>query len=273
MASGGVGGSGTRLIARLLIELGFFMGSDLNASVDNLWFTLLFKRPEILAATDEEFAGLLEIFVARMTGGAACTADRAALVRRLAASDRPQHPSDWLSIRADSLLAAGADHAGPTARGWKEPNTHIVVDRLQRALPEMRYIQVVRNGLDMAHSANQNQLRLWGERFLGPGVDVSPYYSLKYWHRVHKRLLTLGEPMGERFYLLNYDSFCSDPAVGLERLLGFLQLRIPASERDRLLGFVTPPGSIGRFKNQGIDIFDPSDVRFVARLGFDVGLD
>jgi hypothetical protein len=52
---GGVGGSGTRLIAQMLKELGFYLGSDLNSANDNLWFTLLFKRIEILSASDEEF--------------------------------------------------------------------------------------------------------------------------------------------------------------------------------------------------------------------------
>ena len=41
---GGVGGSGTRVVAQLLIELGFDMGSDLNESLDDLGFTALFKR-------------------------------------------------------------------------------------------------------------------------------------------------------------------------------------------------------------------------------------
>lgn len=43
---GGVGGSGTRVIAQILMKMGFFMGSDLNDANDNLWFALLFKRPQ-----------------------------------------------------------------------------------------------------------------------------------------------------------------------------------------------------------------------------------
>ncbi len=46
VAIGGVGGCGTRLIAEMLMRVGFFLGSDLNESLDNLWFTLAFKpRP------------------------------------------------------------------------------------------------------------------------------------------------------------------------------------------------------------------------------------
>ena len=41
---GGIGGSGTRVFAQLLRDLGFDMGSDLNESLDDLGFTALFKR-------------------------------------------------------------------------------------------------------------------------------------------------------------------------------------------------------------------------------------
>src|ERR1700675_795212 len=42
---GGIGGSGTRVAAQLLIELGFYLGDDLNPALDNLTSTFLFKRP------------------------------------------------------------------------------------------------------------------------------------------------------------------------------------------------------------------------------------
>ena len=44
VAIGGVGGSGTRLVAQLLSGAGIHMGDDLNGSSDTLWFTL-FSAP------------------------------------------------------------------------------------------------------------------------------------------------------------------------------------------------------------------------------------
>ena len=41
---GGVGGSGTRVLAEILRSLDIFIGNDLNESLDNLTYTLLFKR-------------------------------------------------------------------------------------------------------------------------------------------------------------------------------------------------------------------------------------
>jgi len=43
---GGVGGSGTRVIAELLSNFGYYIGNDLNRSMDNLLYTFLFKRVE-----------------------------------------------------------------------------------------------------------------------------------------------------------------------------------------------------------------------------------
>ena len=65
---GGVGGSGTRLIAECLKEAGYFMGADINDAKDNLWFTLLFKRLEVLSSSEEEFDTLVNIMVNGMTG-------------------------------------------------------------------------------------------------------------------------------------------------------------------------------------------------------------
>ncbi len=59
VAIGGVGGSGTRVVAQLLMKLGFYIGSDLNKANDNLWFVLLFNRIEILSIPDDQFKALL----------------------------------------------------------------------------------------------------------------------------------------------------------------------------------------------------------------------
>ena len=41
---GGLGGSGTRVIAQLVNDLGFYLGSHLNEPLDNLWFTFFLRR-------------------------------------------------------------------------------------------------------------------------------------------------------------------------------------------------------------------------------------
>ena len=174
-------------------------------------------------------------------------------------------------INGCTLLSKNPGIQPNTRWGWKEPNSHIVVDRLKERFQNMKYIHVVRNGLDMAHSHNQNQLRLWGRHFICGDFDISPYYSLKYWCIIHQRVLDISKSMGANFLFLNYDNFCLNPEVGITELCEFLELDTTSIPRAHLLGLVNPPNSIGRFKQYGTKFFDEEDVAYVNKLGFDVG--
>lgn len=276
VAIGGVGGSGTRLIAQILRWLGYYMGDDLNEAFDNLWFTLLFKRAELWAAdrSQDDFEQAARVFRAVMCGDVALTSNQIAFVQRLVA-DRSQHTAAWLGQRAESLLLA-APRRPTTARwGWKEPNTHVFIDRLQASFPAMQYIHVMRNGLDMAYSENQNQLRLWGAHVFGDDrFEIGPRWSLKYWCHVHRRIARLGEQlMPTRYMLLNYDAFCAAPRAGVRSLLRFLGAAVDAGVEAPLTASVRRPDSIGRFKRHGLDQFDADDIACVASFGFDTKVD
>jgi hypothetical protein len=268
VAIGGVGGSGTRVVAGILSLLGFHLGGDLNPALDNLWFTLLFKRLEIRSLADDHFGALVRIFSTAMTTRARLTGPEEDLVRIAAAFGRPQHPAEWLRERAGSLLAAcSGTTAAPRAWGWKEPNTHVVLDRLGRSLPGLRYVHVVRHGLDMAYSANQNQLRFWGEPPAGGGA--TPRASLKYWCAAHRAVAAVGAGMGSRFLGLNFDSLCTDPEPELRRLFDFLGQEWQADVLAAVRAALVRPPSIGRFRAFDRGEVDAADVDYVRSLGFD----
>lgn len=269
---GGVGGSGTRLITQCLREAGYFMGYDLNDSNDNLWFTLLFKRIEILYSSDKEFSELLSILLQALTGSNAFSSEEIQLINDLAERDRLQHPSIWLKQRAASLLSKKPKVKVHTHWGWKEPNSHIVLDRLVDRLENFKYIHVVRNGLDMAYSSNQNQLNLWGKHFLEENFAPTPRHSLRYWCITHQRVLEIGKSMGTNFMLLNYDEFCSDPSNGIKKLCNFIELS-PKDIETQIIDLVQPPKSIGRFKNNNIQQqLSVEDIEYARHLGFDVSI-
>ncbi len=271
VAIGGVGGSGTRLIAEILARLNYFIGSDLNHQNDNLWFTLLFKRIDILQASPQEFNYYVSLFLRRMNGMTAFTQQEKQDLQRLAMVDRGQHDLEWLAGRVNSFLSQCSENRATTRWGWKEPNTHVVLDRLIGSIPSLRYIHVARNGLDMAHSNNMNQLELWGRPFLGLNiVPIDPRHSLKYWCRVHRRVLDIASDMPGRFLLLNYDEFCKDPDKGFDKLFEYLGERVDSTELGGLLPLVTPPPSIGRFRAHGLSMFDGDDIAFVESLGFSI---
>jgi Sulfotransferase family len=268
VAIGGIGGSGTRVVAAVAAGVGLALGDDLNGALDNLAFTLLFKRPEILTAPDHELAALVGVFVKAMRGLGPLTRVERELVARAVGAPRPMHPVPWLRERVRRLEAAASLCRQPERWGWKEPNTHVVLDRLRAALPSLRYVHVARHGLDMAYSANQNQLRLWGPLLLGRPVEVTPASALEYWCAVHRRVLALAADMGDDFLLVSYDDLCREPREQVARLLDFLGVAVSAPKLERLAGIVVRPRSIGRHAAHGLATFNPADLAYVERLGF-----
>lgn len=261
VAIGGVGGSGTRVVAELVRNLGIHTGTDLNDASDTLWFTLLFKRLEAPGCPDGAFDALVHALVSALAQGAPLDAASGALVRSLASPDRPQHPADWLQLRAASLLAAAAGPAHGRRWGWKEPNTHVVIERLWQRLPELRYIHVVRDGLQMATSRNQNQLRLWGPQALGEDGPATPRRSLAYWCHVHRRMQRLLALNPQRMLWLDYDRLCADPravAPGLARFLGHTV--------DEILAALPPIRPPSAREIDADDGFDPADLVYARSL-------
>ena len=245
------------MVAGLLARAGLFIGGDLNDALDNLWFTLLFKRRDIHSIDDDRFAELVDVFVSVMQGAPLSNRQRR-LVRDAAAIERPQHPPEWLAQRATSLTDVSGGGPGKRAWAWKEPNTHVVLDRLRAAMPDLRYLHVARNGLDMAYSENQNQPRFWLD------AEPSPSVSLRYWVDVHRRILAIGAEIGDDFLFVDYDALCAAPTIELAKLQRFLGAGVVLDGSS-----IVPPASIGRFKAHGLMPFDPADVAFVAELGFD----
>lgn len=267
VAIGGLGGSGTRVIAAILRESGVAIGCDLNDALDNLWFTLLFKHKGVLELSDARFSQLATLFVAGMSGGHVAQHDLNA-VDELSACDRIQHDSSWLQARADSLRWALMRPLPATIWGWKEPNTHVIIDRLTIELPTLKYIHVVRHGLAMAFSANQNQLRFWGPLMLGADHAVTPRNSLRFWRYVNSRILGISERLKERILLVRFEDLCANPKGEVERLLSFADLKPKPDLLDRATQLIVPPQSIGRHRNHSLDIFDPNDLAFVRDMGF-----
>ena len=272
VAIGGLGGSGTRLIAGIVRNSGFYIGEALNNSMDNLWFSLLFKRVESIMLTDAEFHTLAGIFLNAMTYRKEFSDEEQALIKVLSTDNRGVFKKEWMMSSADSILSlAEHPHTPNPLWGWKEPNTHIVIDRWISLLPNLKYIHVIRNGLDMAFSKNQNQLKLWGSYILGQDyISVTPGNSLKFWCALHRRLLNMLPFTKSNFYLLNYDDFCTNPESGLNRLCNFLGMHLPASQLTVLRGMVIPPRHIERYKQCELNQFDKIDVEFVRSLDFKV---
>jgi Sulfotransferase family len=270
VAIGGIGGSGTRLGAALLRILGYYIGDDLNGSLDNLWFTLLFKRRSILSEDRSDFCGLVSLFFSRMSGEAEFSNEQRVRVLTLAGDDRIQHPQDWLRRRAELFIGAESSRRPGQPCGWKEPNTHIIIDRLLEIHPDLRYIHFTRHPLDMAFSSNQNQLENWGPVLLNRDVAKEPRQSLAYWCAAHRRMKTVMQQWPERTIGVDFDELCADPQTQSARLATFLGAAIP-DHTTRLCDLIEPGRlSSGRFKSADLTQFFEADMSYVRELGYAV---
>lgn len=272
VAIGGVGGSGTRVVAAAAGALGIRIGEDLNDPLDNLTYTLLFKDRAVTGLATAELQCRWSLYLKAMHGDARLTAADHRLLESLSAQDRPtdgevEHPQAWLTERADRIRAGRAGRPLPPGGrwGWKEPNTHVLIPQWMALMPDLRYVHVVRNGLDMAFSGNLNQLHFWGEQFLGRPVKSCPGDALAYWCSVHRRALDWQRQFGDRFLWLDFDALCCEPRPVLERLAIFLGYEAEAAEH--LLPLVDSPATRGRGAALSLDEFAPDDLAFLRMLG------
>jgi Sulfotransferase family len=285
---GGVGGSGTRLFARIFMQAGFFLGSDVNLEKDNLWVTLLLRRPRwyqnvAVRKEDRVFAGL-RLLTRAMLGTGAPPMDELTFLARatiemsvnLQVSNKAMRGL-WPFERARNILQAARTPLAGSYRGWgwKEPNSHIYLPYLFRHFTALKYIHVIRHGLDLAFSINQVQLYNWSFLF---GLERPksksrvPAASLKYWVRANQRAVDLGEKFPDRFLLVNFDDLCHSPAREIRRMLDFAGVEISADEFARLCELPQKQASSGRYLQRDCTVFDPADVEAVRQFGFEVKL-
>lgn len=279
VAIGGVGGSGTRLIAEITKELGFYIGEALNPQNDNLFFTLLFKRPDWFHKfpSDNEISTALKLFSKAMTAGLSPEISQPELdtiwgiVHKL---EKSGIRTGAKRVNATQLIESQApDFSNQSGWGWKEPNTHIFLPQLAAGLKGLKYIHVIRNGLDMAFSKNQAQSANWGQYMCGNDFATNPstpLQSLDYWIAANERAIKVGtELLGANFMLVNYDMFCIDPGKGVARMAAFLGTPLTPQKADALKKLFAP-SSIGRYREADLGMFSQAQMTAVKDLGFNI---
>ncbi len=269
---GGMGGSGTRVIANILIESGVFLGNDLNRAMDNLVFTRLFKDPMWFRATNKEgIITRLKIFEKYMTRQALSLND---LKETFSAFKKNKIHKTHKRYYLKFILKHFIDKNPSNLWGWKEPNTHIYIKYIAQYFDQLRYIHVIRNGLDMAFTKNQQQLFNWGFLFdINMSKNKMPlyYHQLNYWIKSNKRAIEIAQNiLDHQFYLLNYDHFCLNPSIEIAKLMDFLGIEVKKEKTTSLIGLVKLPKSIGRYKDKDLSIFSEAQLKEVEKLGFEL---
>jgi len=284
IVTGALGGSGTRAIAQAFGELGVYMGGKLNPAHDNLWFTLLVKRPRWLPRRlagkrpSPEIVEALRVLEAIMTGG---NLDRERIgMLADAAADMAAWGHDDRKARKGAgafRLPASALNAKPPKSGWwgwKEPHSHIVLPELVSTFPDLRYVHVLRHPLDMAFSDNKTDLRLWAPSFgvtpPGDGGIGDSNAQLRWWVRSAEMASANAAALGDRFTFVRFEELCSDPATTLRGVCDAFGLDASDEELGRAAAHVETPKSTGRWRQHPWQELDPELIVAAGRFGFDV---
>lgn len=236
---GGVGGSGTRVVTELLKRTGFFMGDNLNSSNDYLDFSRLgFGLRQLMQQYGVKTNAEINEYVFEKL-------------------------NEINELMQAGILAAGGDFVG---WGWKTPPNFMILEELLKYYGNIKYIHVIRDGLDMAYSSNLNQMKLWGFYF---GIDsetaLTPQLALKYWIAANKYAIELGRSLlQERFYLISFEQLCFEKELVVRNLLKFVGVEI--SDVSELSDLISPPKTIGRHQKDNFSVFDNSDLKELQRM-------
>jgi len=293
VAIGGVGGSGTRVVARILVSLGYYMGDDLNNALDNLSFTFLFKRPKWFMRNRgnlDKILRMADVFrKSELSTGRYSFIEYMAVFHAMAewffnagryriqrgdvsAFEWWKRGVQWAWKRFIHIVGGSArsmeDYKG---WGWKEPNTHVFLEQICRKFSDLKYIHVIRHGLDMALSKHRSGVFLWGSLY---GVEVPvnddnlPAKMLRYWYAANSRAIESGHNLlGRRFFLLNFDKLCVSPEEEIKRLVEFLEIECSEKKFRELCSIPQIPASSGRYRDN-IGIFNEKEMEMVREFGF-----
>lgn len=273
---GALGGSGTRAVAQILIDSGVYLGDDLNSANDNLVFTRLFKNPAWYEnAGHDDVQKRMLMFAKYMRGERLSTTELKEFVHAARSNPFLSRGLRFYSSLVPRIFQT-KDRKSPQVWGWKEPNTQIFVNQVADVFPGIKYVHVLRNGLEMAFSRNLQQLTNWGYIYdiHLDGTESEAELAVKqldFWIRSSENVINKGKKLFERnFYLLDHTAFCTEPVREVQKLLDFLDLDVSERVRERLVKIPIIPKSFHRHKNFDLSIFSENQIRSVRKLGYSV---
>jgi hypothetical protein len=283
---GGVGGSGTRVVAAIVAAFGFYIGDDLNESVDNLWYTLLLKRRKWyyknLTRDEAIYTGLSVLRKVMLNKGRLSVPECRFLIQAVVQMTFQGHnplsgagKGLWPFKRVWRMVKASkGKRCGYVGWGWKEPSSRLLIRHLANYFEHLKYIHTMRHGLDMAFSRNRQEIFLWGELY---GVEAPrtpseiPAAALRYWLRANRCALQAGTELGkDKFHVIDFDRFCRSPESELQSLVSFLQINPSREAVEKATTLIRQPGTIGRYRDHDLSQFDRDDLSALRTFGYDV---
>jgi hypothetical protein len=236
---GGTGGSGTRVIVQILADAGFYAGADLN--------------PRTLDAPD------MGRFIAHWSK---LRLRQRRLRKRLdPARDR------LLTVALEAACVAHRREVSDQGQPWliKNPRIWMLLPDFHARFPRLKFVHMIRDGRDMAFSANQRQVKKYGWHFIRNRYTDEPLAvrSAAYWSVSNCEIRQTGvRLLGDNYLCLRFEDLCARPEETVSRLLTFCAA--PEQDVAAAAARVKPPSTIGRFREK-----DTVLVRRVSEIAAD----
>ena len=256
---GGTGGSGTRVLSRIVKQGGMFIGKNRVPAEDsvplrryqNLTSFIAQKSSLPSHKADDKITEELKI-----KGFYGLIQNR--WTQSLLANQLYSKPIKDYDKMIQHIRLSIEDHLFPLVEaqitqpwGWKQPNSGFILPFLHSQFPQLKCLHLIRDGRDMAFSKNQGQLRFLGSIVLSAEEQGwhKPLQSIALWNRLNLMSAEYGEQhMGEQYLRIRFEDLCTQPLETIEQIFDFfgLQGNIPQIAQEE----VTPPQSLGRWRNQ-----------------------
>jgi hypothetical protein len=217
-----MGGSGTRVFTRIARHAGLFMGGNVDRQEDSRSMSPFYN----------DFANVYLLATGGLTAearDALCSRFRECLDDHLEGLPDPDHP--W---------------------GIKNSRSILMLPLWHEQFPSMRFLHVIRSGLDMAYSETDSQVRRHGEAVLGAAADFTDAERMVlWWARVNARAADYGEAeLGERYLRVRLEDLCATPKRIVRDLFDFFQAEGPIR---RAVAEVEPPATLQRWRDRPED--------------------
>jgi hypothetical protein len=218
---GGTGGSGTRLVARIIRQGGMFIGTCLNESEDAVIFG---------DYSDQWINRYLKYGFNQLC-----------------------NPEPMMAVSLEKVVKSHLASLSPNCAswGWKEPRSIFLIPFFAKFFGSMKFLHIVRDGRDMAFSSNQNQLIKHGAGMIPERIGKlnSPLRSMYLWNHLNLSAAEYGERNLTRRYLrVRFEDLCYNPIVTIGEIFDFFGLAGPVT--DIANDEVKPPESLGRWRLQ-----------------------
>lgn len=270
----GIGGSGTRVIVKILSFFDFNFGNDLNRANDDLLFTLIFKLPrhykKYFLKKDDYVLDNLKLYNKIKHNKKLSIREKTTLAKLglLHVTQFKHYNFSWVFKRFWKILLNR--QKVDTLWGWKEPHNLFFLDELSDFYSNPKVILIIRNGLDMVYSNTDQQFYNYAEYFdLNPGND-SLKNKFEFWYRANSYAINLAEKKyGSNYKIIFYEDIVNDSKNNIIEIGSFLKAEIDDESLDNLLNQIKNPGTMYRFKEHNMDWITSDIMEKLEKIGYD----